>query len=151
MKGRTLAWKAAEPAARNASRVLPQLVRDYFTAGRKLDQDSSGKSMHRFRLKTKHFRYTLEAFVPLYGPGLKSKLTGLRSIQTALGDLNDCEVLLEEIGDRLTREVKDFVTNRAVEKRREFLRYWREEFDKEDQGKKWEQYLSRFARTKRLR
>jgi CHAD domain-containing protein len=151
MKRRALAWKSAEPAARNASRVLPQLVRDYFEAGRKLDRDSSPRAMHRFRLKTKHLRYTLEAFVPLYGPGFKSKLAALRPIQNALGELNDCEVLLAEIGGRLSSEVKAFVTRRRDEKRREFLRYWRQEFDAENQHKKWELYLTRFARSKRTR
>jgi CHAD domain-containing protein len=151
MKRRALAWKAAEPADRNASRVLPQIVRDYFRTGRKLDRNSSARAMHRFRLKTKHLRYTLEAFMPLYGPGLKSKLASLRAIQNVLGELNDCEVLLAEIGGRLSVEVKAFVNRRKDEKRREFLRYWRQEFDAENEHKKWEVYLTRFARSKRLR
>lgn len=151
MKHRALPWKAAEPAARNASRVLPEIVRDYFETGRKLDRDSSARAMHRFRLKTKHLRYTLEAFASLYGPGFKSKLASLRPIQNALGELNDCEVLLAEVGGRLSVEVKAFVTRRKDEKRREFLRYWRQEFDAENQQTKWQLYLSRFARSKRTR
>lgn len=151
MKRRASAWKPAEPAARNASVVLPQIVRDYFQTGRKLDRDSSAKAMHRFRLKTKHLRYTLEAFASLYGPGFKTRLAQLRPIQNALGELNDCEVLLAEIGSRVSTGVKDFVTRRADEKRREFLRYWRQEFDAENQHKKWEIYLTRFARPKRPR
>ena len=145
------AWKPADPVASNAGRVLPLLVRDYFETGRKLDRNSPGKMMHRFRLKTKHLRYTLEAFVPFYGPGLKSKVSALRNIQTLLGDLNDCEVLLAETGDRLSHQVRAFISRRAGEKRREFLRYWQEEFDAENQHKKWELYLTRFARAKRTR
>ena len=147
MKHSSESWKPAESAVLNARRVLPQMMRDYFKAGRKLNHDSGAKAMHGFRLKTKHLRYTLEAFIPLYGPGLQRRVAVLRPIQNALGDLNDCEVLLAEMSDRLPHHARTFVTHRALEKRREFLRYWREEFDAADEDRKWQQYLTRFART----
>lgn len=147
MKG--VAWKADELAVVNARRVLPVMVRDYFKAGRKLDRESSAKDMHGFRLKTKHLRYTLETFVSLYGPGLRRRVEGLRPIQNALGDLNDCEVLLEEMGGQLPREARVYIQRRADEKRKEFLRYWREVFDSAEEGKKWEQYLARHTRRRR--
>lgn len=143
-----LAWKPAEPAVRNARRVLPKLVGDYFAAGRKLDRDSSARDMHGFRLKTKHLRYTLEAFIPIYGPGLKQKLDSLRPIQNALGDLNDCNVLLADLKKQLPAAVMAHIRKRAGGKHKEFLRYWREEFDAADEDKKWEQYLTRSARLK---
>jgi CHAD domain-containing protein len=136
-------WNPLESAALNARRVLPRMVHDYYKAGRKLDRHSHPKVMHGFRLKTKRLRYTLEAFVPLYGPGLKAKIAALRPIQNALGDANDCEVLLSEMGGRLPRKARALVVKRADEKRKEFLRYWREEFDTADEDKKWQQYLTR--------
>jgi CHAD domain-containing protein len=151
MKRPSLAWKPHESAVANARRVLPELLRDYFESGRKLDESSSAVEMHGFRLKTKHLRYTLEAFVSLYGPGLKTKLATLRPIQNALGDLNDCEVMLSDLGKRLPHEVETYVRGRAGEKQREFLRYWREEFDANDGETKWERYLTRFARARAAR
>lgn len=148
MKAPPESWKTAESAALNARRVLPQLVHAYFKAGRKLKHDSTAKDMHGFRLKTKHLRYTLEAFIPLYGPGLKRRVDGLRPIQNALGDLNDCEVLLSEMSKELPDHVRQYVTHRAGEKRKEFLRYWREEFDAADEDKKWEHYLARSTRRR---
>jgi CHAD domain-containing protein len=147
MKRSSMGWKPSEPAALNARHVLPQMVRDYFKSGRKLDGDSSAKDMHAFRLKTKRLRYTLEAFVSLYGPGLKPKIESLRPIQNALGDANDCEVLRADMGDRLPPRVRAYVANRAEEKRKEFLRYWREEFDTAAADQKWERYLTHSART----
>ena len=146
MKHSTRAWKPAESAAANARRVLPDIVRVYFKAGRKLDRKSGARGMHGFRLKTKHLRYTLESFIPLYGPGLKRKIDRLRPIQNTLGDLNDCEVLLREMKQGLPDRVFSYVKHRAEEKRKEFLRYWREEFDADGEEAKWLQYLARATR-----
>ena len=148
MKGGTLDWNGAESTLVNVRRVLPDLVRDYFKSGRKLDSDSTAKNLHGFRLKTKRLRYTLEAFDSYYGPGLQPKVAGLRPIQNALGDLNDCEVLLSSIGKKLPDEVRAWVKKRADEKLKEFLRYWREEFDADGEDRKWEMYLTRATRRK---
>ena len=146
-----MSWKGDEAAAQNAYRVLPRVLQNYYKAGRHLDQASPARSMHRFRLKTKHLRYTLEVFVPLFGAGFERKMQTLRPIQNALGDLNDCEVLLEEMRHRLPRDTRAFIEKRADEKREEFLRYWREEFDIADEDKKWQQYLKRPAQTRPAR
>ena len=151
MKHRAFAWKPYESAALNARRVLPKLVRDYFESGRKLDRDSGARDMHGFRLKTKHLRYTLEAFVSLYGPGLKQRIDSLRPIQNALGELNDCEVLLAGLRKKLPNAVRAHIRKLAGEKHKEFLRYWREEFDAADEDNKWEQYLTRSVRLKPAR
>ncbi len=149
MKRTALAWKPAESAIVNAMRILPKLAREYFKAGRKLDRNSSPSDMHGFRLNTKQLRYTLEIFAPLYGPGLTARMETLRPIQNALGDLNDCNVLLAEMNSRLPHKARVYVQKRAREKHDAFLRYWREEFDIAGEDKKWEQYLTRFARVKR--
>ena len=146
MKPCTLKWKPSESVAVNARRVLPRMLRDYFASGRKLEHGSSASDMHGFRLKTKQLRYTLEAFVPVYGPGLKQKIDSLRPIQNALGELNDCEVLLADLGKRLPHAARAHIRKRAGGKHKEFLRYWREEFDAADEDKKWMQYLTRSAR-----
>lgn len=148
MKHPALAWKPYESAALNARLVLPKMLRDYFESGRKLDHDSAARQMHGFRLRTKHLRYTLEAFVSLYGPGLKKRIDSLRPIQNALGELNDCEVLLAELHKKLPHNVRIHIRKRADEKQQEFLRYWREEFDAADEDKKWEQYLTRSGRRR---
>ena len=148
MKQPEPAWKPSDPAYLNARRVLPKLVQDYYASGRKLHDASDPRKTHSFRLNTKHLRYTLESFLSVYGPGLKQKIERLRPIQNVLGELNDCEVLLAEFQGKLNRGVEASIRKRAGEKRDEFLRYWREEFDSADEEKKWQQYLTRSARTK---
>jgi CHAD domain-containing protein len=147
VKQRDLPWKPSDAARLNARRVLPQLVRDYFRSGRKIDAASDPRKMHSFRLKTKRLRYTLEAFISVYGPGLQHRIDRLRPIQNALGQWNDCEVLLAEFQDKLNLRVQAYIRKTAGEKREEFLRYWREEFDSPDEEKKWQQYLTRPGRT----
>lgn len=142
-----LDWKPEELVGLNVRRVLPKLMREYFRAGRKLDSESSARHMHRFRLRTKQLRYTLEAFDEVYGRGLESKIATLRPIQNALGDANDCEVLLADKGKSLPSDVRNWLEKRADEKRKDFLQYWREEFDVKDSEKKWERFLMRPSRT----
>jgi CHAD domain-containing protein len=141
-------WKPAEEARTDASRVLPELVAAYFEAGRKLNANSNAKAMHRFRLRTKRLRYTLDMFIGLYGPGLKQRSASLRPIQNALGEANDCAVLLKEGGDKLSREMRTWLTARTGEKRDEFLRYWSGQFDAAGEDKKWDRYLKRPVRAK---
>ena len=151
MKRTDKGWRPSESAALNAQRVLPKLVGDYFKSGRKLDAHSNAKAMHGFRLKTKELRYTLEAFAPLYGAELEKKAATLRPIQNALGDFNDCEVLLAEMGDQLPHSARVKLKKRAEEKRLEFLNYWRKKFDVEDEDKKWKQYLTGSARDRKAK
>ena len=148
MKLRSLPWKPRESAVLSARRVLPKMLSDFFVSGRKLGPHSDAREMHAFRLKAKRLRYTLEAFTPIYGPGLQHKIDSLRPIQNALGELNDCEVLLAELPHKLPKEVRAHIRKRAGGKHKEFLRYWREEFDAPDQDARWIQYLARSTRHK---
>jgi CHAD domain-containing protein len=142
MKRSIAAWNQDDPVELNARRVLPELMHKYFKAGRRLDRDAGAKAMHRFRLRTKQLRYTLEAFSKLYGRGLESKMACFRSIQNALGDANDCEVLLADKDRQLPSDIRGWLEKRADEKRKDFLRYWREEFDVKGADKEWERFLS---------
>jgi len=65
----------------------------YMAAGRRLVRKSrTPEQLHKFRILTKRFRYTLEMFSDLYGPGLQQRLGRLRTVQETLGNLNDCVV-----------------------------------------------------------
>src|SRR5579862_1131319 len=54
-------WDASKTVAENASEELPRLARGFLEAGHALAaKDPSFDALHRFRLLTKRFRYTLE-------------------------------------------------------------------------------------------
>ncbi|MDQ6706700.1 MAG: CHAD domain-containing protein, partial [Acidobacteriota bacterium] len=151
-------WNAAETAAVNARLVLPALAEKYFEAGRKLLlKESSHRALHRFRLKTKQFRYTLELFRDVYGASLERRLESLRPIQSALGDLNDCAAAIELLKDKLGNNrndaawthVKAFLEKRAAKKTAEFERLWRNTFDAPGQSKAWVDLLARPQPTRK--
>ncbi len=143
-------WDETATAASNAHRILPLLASRYFEDGRKLlATKRRGGSLHRFRLKTKRFRYTLELFRDVYGHALERRLDLLRPLQTALGDINDCAATLKLVDKRLHRERKRlrmFLEKRSAKKAAEFEEYWRTTFDAPGEDMAWVNYLARSAR-----
>ena len=141
------AWDEAATAASNAHRLLPWLANQYFEQGRKLlSKKHSAAGLHRFRLKTKRLRYTLELFREVYGPSFERWLDLLRPLQTALGDINDCAATLKLIDTRLHRDrkkLRSFLEKRSAKKTAEFEEYWRTTFDAPGQHKAWVDYLSK--------
>ena len=62
--GGFLTFRKKKSVSENAAVALPVLARKFFDADREAaSPGASPKSLHRFRLMTKRFRYTLELFV----------------------------------------------------------------------------------------
>ncbi|MBZ5596232.1 MAG: CHAD domain-containing protein [Acidobacteriia bacterium] len=141
-----LVWNGSKSAEENASRKLPQLARTYFRAGRALfAAESTPESLHKFRLKSKRFRYTLELFQPCYGPGLEERLKLLRNIQDLLGEINDC-VTTRKLVAQNQPAVSKFLERRMAVKKRALRSYWFQTFAAAGQENWWANYLARFVR-----
>jgi CHAD domain-containing protein len=151
-KKRAIEWDERQTPAANARAKLPSLVQEYFSDGRKLYASSNAEELHRFRLRTKRFRYTLELFRACYGPVFERRLEQLREIQQHLGQMNDCEATLDllQSNDALTAaqraKLEPFLRAKAAGHKREFLQYWRETFDAPGEEQSWTAYLMRNAR-----
>jgi CHAD domain-containing protein len=129
-KTHAIQWDAALSAGENARLALPAAAREFFALGREAASGlATPEQLHAFRLAAKRFRYTLEIFRPLYGPGLEERLEQVRRIQSLLGDRQDCAVL----AGRLRGQGHDDVLHRLADHGRalenKFLRFWREKFD----------------------
>jgi len=145
-KGKAITWDATATAAENAVAHLPGLAHKYFRTGRTLLQKQhSPRTLHRFRLETKRFRYTLELFRPCYGPGLDQRLARLREIQGHLGEVSDCSATIELLG-RTHQPFAAFLKRRMAAKVGALHSYWHDEFDAAGQETWWTQYLQRFVR-----
>ncbi len=154
MAKRKIKWDEHTTAAANARSVLPRLASDYFKEVRDfLATDREPKEFHRMRLASKRFRYTLELFRPCYGPGLEERLDALKSLQDALGDLNDAVAARDLLGGRTGEKVEKFLGARAEEKAQEFRVHWTESFDAAKQEQWWTGFLrkTRSVRKKRAR
>jgi CHAD domain-containing protein len=150
VKNRKLPWDAGSSAAANARAHLPGWATAYFRQGRKLAQPAATPAaMHRFRLDTKAFRYTLELFRPCYGPGLELRLAAMRKIQDLLGAMNDYTTTRKLIRSRLPETAPErarmerYLDGRSRRKAAEFRRYWRDTFDRAGEEARWLRYLSR--------
>jgi CHAD domain-containing protein len=134
-------WKPQLRAAENAHTALPRLTEEYFDAGRRAaSHGKSPKELHRFRVKTKHFRYTLEMFRPLYGRRLDPQIRRLQEVQRILGkmsDLHSISGLIDGYPD-LARKVEHAAQARA----KEFRTYWKHTFDAPHQLRAWKARLS---------
>jgi CHAD domain-containing protein len=149
-------WDVSRTVAENASEKLPELARGFFEAGRELAaRDASFEALHRFRLLTKRFRYTLELFRPCYGPGLAARIEALRSLQQDLGEINDCaatrELLLKR--DDLRPAQRDWLVGYlkmlAAARVAKFRQHWQEDFGQPARERWWTNYLTRFTSPRR--
>ena len=140
-------WKDKLTLRDNLRRRMPKMAKQYFEEGRQaLAPGSSWEEMHEFRLRTKRFRYTLETFRDLYGPGMDLRIESLKKVQTYLGDINDCIVtsgILEPLEGM--EPVRQDLARRAEEKTAKLREFWAESFDAEGAERRWTMYLVRYA------
>src|SRR5258708_26462560 len=122
-----IGWREETGPAENARLRLPKLAKKYFLEVRKvLAEDPKPPELHRLRLASKHFRYTLELFKPCYAAGLQERIEALKQGQDLLGDCNDAvasQLLLEKVLRPRRAEktrVRKFLQARAVEKAEAF-------------------------------
>jgi CHAD domain-containing protein len=113
-------------AEEHARSLLTAMTEELFRAGREAARpDSSHQKMHRFRLKTKRMRYTLELFTDVYGRKTENIMEALKSLQAKLGAINDCATTLEMIRrDRAAAAVRRL----AAEREAAFRSYWKKHF-----------------------
>jgi CHAD domain-containing protein len=140
-------WKNSLSLRENLQRRLPKMASQYFKQGREaMHAGASWDDLHEFRLASKRFRYTLELFRTLYGPGLERRLEELKQMQTFLGDINDCVItgaMLKNIEGSDSMQTK--LAARARTKTQKMRRYWAATFDAAGAEQSWIRYLSVYA------
>lgn len=150
MKKKTsMAWDAMAGAGENARRQMPGVVAEFFLLGRAAAASGGEPArLHAFRLAAKRFRYTLELFRPLYGPGLDARIEAVRKIQSMLGDRQDFAVLSARLRNTLMPSDALLEALRACDEKgrgleERFVAYWRDEFDVPGAEPRWVRYLLR--------
>jgi triphosphatase len=140
--GKVGKWRAklTAPSRRRAGaavhrNILPAMTAAFFEAGeRAADASADPDTLHKFRIKTKKFRYTLELFLPVYGPTLNARMRVLRNLQQRLGDINDYaasrEVLKNyRVGhDAVVDEALERLERMAAAETKSFRRYFHRTF-----------------------
>jgi CHAD domain-containing protein len=131
------------PLAQTARQMLPGIAQDFFEQG---DEAAGAKAepreLHRFRLTSKKFRYTLELFTPLYAAPLNSKLEAIRRGQALLGDINDFETVRNMLAQYDGAEAATVWLKRRQRKRLvEFREYWDATFAPKTERRSWIDFL----------
>ena len=142
-------WKNKASVEDNVEKRLPKMARKYLARGAQaLEAGGSWDDMHRFRLATKRFRYSLELFAPLYGPGMEARLEDLKKIQTLLGDANDCIVTAELLGDGAeTEPARQRLREKAEAATGKLQAWWGKTLHNPAAQQRWIAYLARPRRA----
>ncbi len=121
---------AADRLSRNDWQIatrLPALAEDFFQTGdAAAAPDSSYQTLHRFRLRAKRFRYTLELFECFYGSEMATAAKALKGVQDRLGAINDCVTTIGLLDDDPSAVAA--IQELLVVRTRAFQTYWRSRF-----------------------
>lgn len=105
-----------------AQRLVREMASGFLRLGKKAaSQETSVRQVHRFRIASKKFRYTLELLEPFRGARVAPWLDRVKAVQSVLGDVNDCETvrrmasrwnagagLIAKLQERQNRKLKKF-------------------------------------------
>lgn len=134
-----LHWELEGSVAANARKALPPIHANFLDLGAAaFSAPGDYETLHQFRLSVKRFRYTLEIFRELYGPGIEPRLLELRQLQDRLGAINDCCTALELIGKRTV--ARRLVRKELVRRERVFRDSWPGNFGS-GQAEVWVRWL----------
>lgn len=89
-RGRINVRRTEGTAESYAESELPRMAQEWFEAGNQAVKSGSYETLHRFRILSKRYRYTLEMF-----PGTERRIEQMRKVQDHLGDINDCVATTE--------------------------------------------------------
>ena len=138
-------WRLNQGIEANLRSFFPPLAAEFFSSGRAaIATHASYQTLHRFRLQTKRFRYTLEMFESFYGSEMSQGANILKEFQDRLGDINDCATTIVVLG-RNRRAVA--ALGKLLRQRRIVLEaYARTQFTSQKLDW-WQRWLTQPART----
>lgn len=128
-----------------AASILPPMVARYWEAGEEaVARHADWEGLHRFRLVTKHLRYTLELLAPAYGArGMAARLAVLREVQGHLGRINDCQTTRGLDAVRSHASLSSWLEDRQHSERNKFLEAWGRYAHHGEAARLWLRYFSR--------
>ena len=87
------------PLVENARRIVATRVDELYS----FDPHGDAETLHHMRIAAKRLRYILELTGPVLGGAAASGAREAKAIQTLLGELHDCDVMLELIAEHSAR------------------------------------------------
>lgn len=86
---------------------------------------AASEAQHDMRIAAKRLRYVLELFAPCLGEEAEEARRAAKRLQSALGDLHDCDLMLGEVGG--VGSVEGLLRERRQRLFHEFVQLWQAE------------------------
>jgi CHAD domain-containing protein len=127
--------------SRHAQQTLPMVLDAFYQQA--LFESTDPTTLHKLRIAAKKLRYSLEFFAQIYDKQLTPHLEQIRKLQELLGNIHDCDVMIEFLqkhipGSRINKAKAVTVLGReqliaVVQQDRaslvlKFITLWRNEF-----------------------
>ena len=118
----------AAPLRANAVRIVLTRLEELRALAPAALEPSATTTQHDMRIAAKRLRYVLEIVGPCFGAEAKATRDAAKRLQSVLGDIHDCDVMLprtEGIGS-----LQDLLRTRRELLYRQFTELWQAEMDK---------------------
>jgi CHAD domain-containing protein len=90
-----------------AAEVIAERLKEFRSAAAEtIYRPAATKDLHELRILSKRLRYAIELFASCGGKDLKEIAKEVSLMQTSLGELHDCDVWIEDLGQRLKRTAR---------------------------------------------
>jgi CHAD domain-containing protein len=86
--------------------IILARLKEFEKLSNSLFKPLDGEALHDMRIAVKRLRYALELFQPCWPRSLATHAQRAARIQTALGDIHDCDVWLASTGKQIVRARK---------------------------------------------
>ena len=104
-----------EPVFRDVSRaIILDRLREFEKLSNSLFEPFEVEALHEMRIAAKRLRYAVELFQPCWPRSNATVAKRAARLQTALGDLHDCDVWIEVLGKQMLRARKQKEKERVV-------------------------------------
>jgi CHAD domain-containing protein len=92
---------AAVTYAKMSAAVIGERLKELEALSNSLYKPFEVESLHEMRIAAKRLRYALELFQQCWGRALASYAKSAAQMQEALGDLHDCDIWIDSIGEQI--------------------------------------------------
>jgi CHAD domain-containing protein len=114
-------WRSFEELGRE---IIARSWEELRSRGPDIYRPLRSRRLHKLRIRAKRLRYALELFAACRGEALRELAHELARLQTALGDLHDCDGWVEECGKYLSERNGDTSADDAALSARREAAFW---------------------------
>jgi len=117
----------AAPLRSNAERIVRTRLEELHSFAPTALEPSASMAQHDMRIAAKRLRYLLEIAGPCFGPEAKAARDAAKRLQSVLGDIHDCDVMLPRVWG--IESLRDLLRTRRELLFRQFSELWRDELE----------------------